>query len=176
MGLSVLAQRKRHCGEVGSHWCPCFTAWQVGWWRVADNTEATPALQSPLFCIMGAGRDQMGHKCAPKLQGRCTLWCTLWGLSSDHLDRGTCWTSDKALGNSLGRQSCIRLLRNALGSHSSNTASDTPVSSHPCGDTRLSRAARGTVCAGFSACHARPCCTAPTAPPAHYCLQKIITH
>lgn len=35
---------------------------------------------------MGADSDQTGHKCAPKLQGSCTLWCTLRGLS---LDRGS---------------------------------------------------------------------------------------
>lgn len=114
----------------------CTGMW--GWWGLVDNTEAIAALQSPPFCVMGADRDQMGHKCAPKLPGRCTLWYTLRDLSSDHLDRGTCWTSDMESGNGLDRHTCIWLLRNAFGSHSSDTASDTPVSSHPHGELWLS--------------------------------------
>lgn len=59
-----------------------------GWWGLVASTEATAALQSPPIYVMGADRDQTGHKCAPKWQGRCTLWCTLRGLSSDHGSSG----------------------------------------------------------------------------------------
>jgi len=34
-----------------------------------DNTEATAALQSSPLSVIRADRDQMGHKCPPKLQG-----------------------------------------------------------------------------------------------------------
>lgn len=144
----------------------CTGMW--GWWGLVDNTEAIAALQSPPFCVMGADRDQMGHKCAPKLPGRCTLWYTLRDLSSDHLDRGTCWTSDMESGNGLDTlvSGCWEM---PLGL----TAQTQPVT--PLSPLILMESC-GSACFDFSACCAGPCCIAPTAPPGRYCLQSRIAH